>query len=67
MKYYVNENPQTNGDHEVHQLTCSFCPSKLSRIHLGDFPSCEPAVREARKHFDQVDGCYFCSGACHTS
>lgn len=67
MRYYVSKNAQSNGDHEVHEHTCSFVPDEPNRIYLGDFSSCRPAVTEARKHYRQVDGCFYCSGACHTS
>jgi hypothetical protein len=65
-KYYVNKNAQPNGDHEVHLTECSFLPQAENRIYLGDFPSCAPAVREARKRYSQVNGCYYCSNPCHT-
>lgn len=66
-RYYVNQNAQTGGDHEVHVETCSYLPDRENRIYLGDYTRCEPAVTEARKHYDQVNGCYFCSNPCHTS
>jgi hypothetical protein len=64
--YYVNRNAQSNGDHEVHTTGCSFMPARENRIYLGDFTHCGFAVLEARKHYDQVNGCYYCSNACHT-
>ena len=64
--YYVNKNAQSNGDHEVHKSGCSWLPSKGNRIYLGDFDYCSSAVKEAKKHSDQVNGCYHCSRACHT-
>ncbi len=66
-RYYVNKNAQPNGDHEVHKFECSFLPQVENRIYLGDFASCAPAVTEARKHYRQVNGCYFCAKPCHTS
>lgn len=66
VRYYVNQNAQSNGDHEVHELTCSFCPDDSNRTFLGDYNSCHPAVAEARKHYSQVNGCSFCSPRCHT-
>ena len=66
MRYYVNKNTQNSGDHEVHEQTCSFLPGESSRTYLGDFSSCQPAVAEARNHYRQVNGCFFCSRACHT-
>lgn len=65
--YYVNKNAQANGDHEVHTGSCSFLPKEENRIYLGSFTSCGPAVQEAKKHYSQSNGCYYCSSACHTS
>lgn len=65
--YYVNQNGQSNGDHEVHTTGCSFMPARQNRIYLGDFSSCYPAVRAAREHYRQSNGCYCCCNACHTS
>ncbi len=64
--YYVNKNAQSGGEHEVHTLSCSYLPLEANRIYLGNFESCAPAVREARRHYSNVDGCYWCSRACHT-
>lgn len=66
-KYCVNKNPQSNGDHEVHQEGCSFYPEFQNRIYLGIFSNCQSAVREASKHYSRVNGCYYCALACHTS
>ena len=66
-RYYVNKIAQANGDHEVHKESCSFLPSASNRIYLGVFSTCQAAVRAARTHYDQVNGCYFCSRECHTS
>ena len=65
--YYVNKNAQSNGDHEVHREGCSWLPDVNNRIYLGSFYTCGPAVVEARNHYSQVNGCYFCSRDCHTS
>jgi hypothetical protein len=65
--YYVNRNAQSNGDHEVHTTGCSFMPEADNRTYLGDFSTCASAVREAKQHYDQVNGCYYCAKACHTS
>ena len=66
MKYYVNKNQQSNGDHEVHNLGCVHCPYPENRIYLGNFSRCTPAVRKAGEHYNQVNGCYYCSRDCHT-
>lgn len=67
MYYYVNKNQQDNGDHEVHRTGCSFLPNPENRIYLGDFNGCRGAVTEAKKHYKQSNGCFYCSEACHTS
>jgi len=66
-RYYVNRNAQTNGDHEVHRDGCTVMPHPDNRLYLGEFTSCRPAVVEARRHYPQSNGCYFCSRECHTS
>lgn len=66
-KYYVNKNTQANGDHEVHKEGCDYLPKVKNRIYLGEFINCEDAVEEAKEHYSQVNGCYYCSEECHTS
>jgi len=67
-QYVLNLNPQQNGDCEVHKVGCSFEP-KNNILALGYFNSCQEAVSHARSCTDkvQINGCYFCSQACHTS
>lgn len=66
-KYYVNKNAQSNGDHEVHKEGCSYMPNSENKIYLGEFSTCSAAVIAARISYTQVNGCYYCSNACHTS
>ncbi len=66
-RYYVNKNAQANGDHEVHTTGCSYMPKAENRTYLGDFTSCQPAVREAKKTYTKSNGCFYCSRPCHTS
>jgi hypothetical protein len=65
-KYYVNENAQPTGEHEVHKEVCSYLPDYSNRKYLGDFSNCREAIRETKKYYDNVDGCYYCSNECHT-
>jgi len=67
MRYYVNKNAQSNGDHEVHDSGCSFLPDPNNRIYLGDYSSCHGAVRKAKEYYSKADGCYYCCNDCHTS
>lgn len=67
MRFYVNKNAQNNGDHEVHRATCCWLPESENRQYLGDFATSQEAVREARKYYNQVNGCYYCCPETHTS
>lgn len=68
--YCVNMNAQAGtGDHEVHDLasTKGCLPSSTSRILLGWYSTCDEAVRAAKKFYSDVNGCYYCAYACHTT
>ena len=67
MRYYVNKNAQTNGDHEIHRPTCSWLPDAENRLYLGDFATSQEALKEARRYYNQVNGCYYCCPEIHTS
>lgn len=67
MHYYVNNNAQANGDHEVHNSVCSYLPNEKNRRYLGEFPSCQSAVMAAKQIYASADGCAYCSPTCHTS
>ncbi len=62
--YYVNDEAQSTGEHEVHKDGCSYMPSR--KTYLGSFSNCADAVRKARTIYSNVDGCYYCSRNCHT-
>lgn len=64
--YYVNDKVQSNGDHEVHDGDCRYLPSVQNRTYLGSFSNCKDAVKEAKKHHKQTNGCKTCSKECHT-
>ena len=65
-KYYVNKIAQENGDHEVHVEYCEWLPDPKNQYFLGYFNNCYPAVKEGKRHYLQVNGCYHCSRDCHT-
>lgn len=65
-KYYVNNRAQLNGDHEVHEESCIYLPTVLSKRYSGEFYSCKAAVAEAKKSYNTADGCKTCSSDCHT-
>ena len=41
-RYYVNDNAQNNGDHEVHTTGCPYLPMIVSKAFLGSYSSCGP-------------------------
>jgi hypothetical protein len=66
-KYYVNNNQQSNGDHEVHESGCTWLARAQNTTYLGDFSNCQGAVAAARKIYKTSNGCAFCAKTCHTS
>lgn len=65
--YGVNRNPQTNGDHEVHNLDaqCPYEPAASNRESLGKHSDCRTAVAAAKRYYRQSNGCAHCARACH--
>jgi hypothetical protein len=66
--YCVNRLAQSNGDHEVHDVTANkWClPTPANRQDLGYHGTCSSAVQAAKSYFSQVNGCRWCAPACHT-
>ena len=60
-RYYVNTNAQSTGEHEVHKDGCHRMPEPQNGIYLGYFSDAKEAVREARRYFSNVHGCYYCA------
>ncbi|RAJ83152.1 hypothetical protein CLV59_103111 [Chitinophaga dinghuensis] len=65
-RYWVSKIRQLNGDHEVHDESCRALPKFENRQLLGEFATCQEAVREAKKIYLTADGCKICSPTCHT-
>ena len=66
VSYYVNDNAQNNGDHEVHKAGCEWFAKVVSKMYLGEFDNCADAVAKAKETYLQSNGCYYCSNPCHT-
>ncbi len=64
-RYCVNKNVQPTGEHEVHKDGCYRMPEPQNRIYLGYFADAKAAVREAKRYFNNVDGCYYCASEAH--
>lgn len=66
-RYCVNTEPQNTGEHEVHNVdTCHRLPHASNRRDLGNHATCHSAVTSAKKLYTSVDGCAYCSPACHS-
>ena len=65
--YYVNNNAQKNGDHEVHKDTCPYFPLIHIKTDLGKHATCVTAVAKAKIYYLTADGCAVCCPLCHTS
>jgi hypothetical protein len=63
--YYVNNNAQLNGDHEVHTASCMYLP--INKLYLGEFSNCADAVSKAKLTYWKSNGCFTCSRPCHTT
>jgi hypothetical protein len=60
--YYVGEEAEDDGQHEVHRDTCYRLP--VLRKYLGVHVSCKEAVARAREHYAGAVGCRLCSYEC---
>ena len=65
--YYVNNNSDNEGDHEVHEDGCAWLAMAHSVSYLGDYTSSVPAVAKAKQTYITANGCKHCSPFCHTS
>lgn len=68
--YFVNKNPEENGDHEVHAAYCDQLRKMKDPVtdlaNLGFHDHCDTAVAAAKVSFPTADGCFFCCKPCHT-
>ncbi|TMP49496.1 hypothetical protein CWB79_20230 [Pseudoalteromonas sp. S1649] len=69
--FVINQNSQSNGDHEVHNksIGCSYMPNPEKQVSLGYHNSCSSAISAAKSKWPQnkINGCFYCCNACHTS
>lgn len=66
--YYLNNNAQPSGEHEVHKSGCCYMPAEHNKIRLGQHVSCTAAIAMAKrlKQNWEIDGCAYCVPNCHT-
>lgn len=67
--YYINKNAQTTGENEVHTTGCPKPPDLVNQVEIGHFDNCHQAVAAAKRKWPnhEIDGCYYCCNACHTT
>lgn len=63
--FYVNDNAHPSGEHEVHEVGCTWLNKIKSKTFLGSHQNCFTAVLAAKKIYSNVDGCAYCCAACH--
>lgn len=66
MPDYCVNTQETDGAHEVHEMSCNYLPAPQNQKKLGWFSDCHGAVAEAKKTYSNADGCWHCSRPCHT-
>lgn len=65
--YYVNNEPQSGGEHAVHKEGCSFMPPSENRTYLGVFVSGHGAVMVSKRdHYEDSYSCWYCCGPCNS-
>jgi len=69
IKYFINANAQSSGEHEVHRADCEWLEIIIptNRLYLGTFDNCKSAVTMAEIKYPNwsIDGCKYCSPDCH--
>jgi hypothetical protein len=59
-KYYLENDENTNGEHEIHMISCNYKSKIDNLIFIGLFTECKYALLEAQEIFKRVNGCSFC-------
>lgn len=65
--YWLHDEPQEDDTFFLHTDVCEYLPKLESRTPLGLHADCWSAVRQARFIRNKVEGCPYCSPACHTT
>lgn len=62
--YYIDIEKSIFDENEIHVEGCHRMPKKGNLKFLGNYASCHTAIKEAKKTFDDANGCYSCSWEC---
>lgn len=52
--YLVNSQPQSTGEHEVHEERCRHLPNVENRQNLGWHADCKSAVKKAKTIYTNI-------------
>lgn len=63
-KFYVSDNPDETGMHQIHDEDCIHLPPIFYRKYLGRFDISFEAMETARRYFKRVKGCQHCTSEC---
>lgn len=64
-RYVLNTLQNSNGDHEVHESSCSRLPPYIYQQDLGYHFTCTSAMNAAKEIKESLNGCYECNRVCH--
>lgn len=67
MRFYLTKTTTNEEQHLVHTEHCDYLPIEKLRIDLGEYYSCEAALKEAKKQEEKSNGCFHCALLCHES
>jgi len=64
-KYYADISVNQDGKTLVHKEGCVNLPDPAEREYLGVFSGCYGAVLEAKRRYDDAEGCVLCAFGCY--
>lgn len=67
MEYIVDKRVNANGQHEVHNASCSCLPAKEDSFYIGEFDYSFRAVNYAKTIYANANGCFECCPESHYS
>ena len=61
MKFFLSVLTSIKGQHVIHKEICEYLPDDSIRIDLGEHYCCDSALEEAKKRYENSNGCFHCS------
>lgn len=63
--FYINKKSDSVIEHEMHTEYCNYLPKGENRKYFGTFHNCQFAMIEAKKIYNNINGCFYCCNLCH--